>query len=62
VPDLLEAIIQPPGPVKEESQRNLMNMSPFGSKISKFKISTFWIPEIQFVPAEANASLFTSKF
>ena len=47
VPDLLESIIQPPGPVKEELRPILFKMDQFGSKISKIKVSTFWIPEIR---------------
>ena len=46
VPDLLEAITQPPGLVKEELQRILFKMGQSGSKISNIKASIFWIPEI----------------
>ena len=54
VPDLLEAIIQPPDPVKDELRPNLFKTTQFdpkwpklGKKIQKIKVSTFWIPEIQ---------------
>ena len=46
VPDLLEAIMRPTDPVKEELRQNLFKMTQFGSKITKIKVSTFWIPEI----------------
>ena len=62
VPDLLEAIIQPPGLVKEELRPILFKMSKVYSKIKKFKVSAFWIPETEVFPPEANASLLTSKF
>ena len=45
VPDLLEAIMRPTDPVKEELRRKFMKMDQFGSKLSKIKVSTFWIPE-----------------
>ena len=51
VPDLLEAIIQPEDPVKEELQRKLFKITQFGSKIMKMRVSKFWIPEIQSFPA-----------
>ena len=46
VPDLLEAILRPTCPVKEELRPILFKMSQFASKITKIKVSTFWIPEI----------------
>ena len=51
VPDLLESIIQPPGRVREELRPILFKMTRFGSKLTKIKVSTFWIPEIQSFPA-----------
>ena len=51
VPDLLEAIMKPTDPVKEELRPNLHKINQFESKITKFKVSTFWIPEIQSFPA-----------
>ena len=54
VPDLLESIIQPPDPVKDELRQKLFKTIQFdpkwsksGQKIKKIKVSTFWIPEIQ---------------
>ena len=41
IPDLLEAIMRPTDPVNKELWRILMKMHQFGSKISKFKVSTF---------------------
>ena len=46
VPDLLEAIIQPPEHVKDELRRKLFKTIQIGSKIKKMRVSTFWIPEI----------------
>ena len=44
--DLLEPILRLADPTKEEFRRIFMKMIQFGSKISKIKVSTFWIPEI----------------
>ena len=46
VPALLEAIMRPTRLVKEELRQNLFKMTQFGSKITKIKVSIFWIPEI----------------
>ena len=61
VPDLLEATIQPPGLVKEELRPILFKTIQFGSqmtkirsKISKIRVPTFWIPEIQSFPARGQ--------
>ena len=51
VPDLLEPIIQPTDPVKEELREKLFKITQFGSKIKKMRVSKFWIPEIQNFPA-----------
>ena len=51
VPDLLEAIMRPTCLVKEELRQNLMNMNKFRPKITKIKVSTFWIPETRCFPA-----------
>ena len=61
--DLLELIMRPTDPVKEELLRNLMNMDQFGSKIkTKIKVSTsgFWKSDV--FPLEANACLLASRF
>ena len=54
VPDLLEAIIQPTGLVKEELRQILLKITQLGSKITKIKsqitkikVSKFWILEIR---------------
>ena len=41
VPDLLEAIIQPPGPVKDELRQKLSQIDQFGSKITEIRVCTF---------------------
>ena len=41
VPDLLESIIQPTDPVKEELRQKLFKMTQFGSKIKKIRVCTF---------------------
>ena len=51
VPDLLEAIMRPIDPVKEELRQNLFKMTQFRANILKIKVSTFWIPEIRSFPA-----------
>ena len=51
VPDLLEAIMRPTDPVKEELRQNLLKMTKFRSKITKIKVSTFRIPGIRCFPA-----------
>ena len=51
VPDLLEAIMRPKDPVKEELRQKLFKIDQFGSKIKKMRVSKFWIPEIQNFPA-----------
>ena len=41
VPDLLEAIIQPTDPVKEELRQKLFKMIQFGPEITKIRVCTF---------------------
>ena len=41
VPDLLEAIMRPRGPVKEELRQKLSKIDQFGSKIKKIRVCTF---------------------
>ena len=63
VPDLLESIIRPTDPVKEELRQKLSKMTQFESEIKKMMVSKFWIPEIKNnFPPEANASLLASRF
>ena len=57
VPDLLESIMRPPGPVKDELRQKLFKIDQFGSKITKMRIWKFWIPEIQSVPAGGQHNL-----
>ena len=46
VPDLLKSIMRPTDHVKEELRPILFKLSQFRPKITKIKVSTFWIPEI----------------
>ena len=46
VPDLLKAIMRPTDPVKEELRPILSKFAQFRPKITKIRVSTFWIPEI----------------
>ena len=57
MPDLLEAIIQPTDPVKDEFWQKLFKMIQFASKIKKMRVSNFWIPEIQSFPAGGQHNL-----
>ena len=47
VPDLLEAIMRPTDPVKEELQQKLSKIDQISSKIKKMRVSKFWIPEFR---------------
>ena len=55
--DLLEAIMRPTDPVKEELRQKLFKMTQFESKITKMRVSKFWIPEIQNFPAGGQHNL-----
>ena len=55
--DLLESIMKPTDPVKGELRQKLFKMDNFKPKITKFKVSTFWIPEIRSFPAGGQHSL-----
>ena len=57
VPDLLEAIMRPTDPVKDELRQKLSKIDQFGSKITKVRVSKFWIPEIQSFPAGGQHNL-----
>ena len=46
VPDLLEAIMRPTDPIKEELRQKTKKMVQFRPQIQKISVSTFWIPEI----------------
>ena len=41
VPDLLESIMRPPGPAKEELRQKLSKIDQFESKITKIRVCTF---------------------
>ena len=49
--DLLESIMMPKLFLKEELRHFFFKLIQFGSKISKIRVSTFWIPELQSFPA-----------
>ena len=55
--DLLESIMRPTHPVKEELRQKLFKMIQFESKITKMRVSTFWIPEIPSFPAGGQHNL-----
>ena len=57
VPDLLESIMRPPDPVKDELRQKLSNIDQFVSKIKKIRVSTFWTPEIRSFPAGGQQNL-----
>ena len=46
IPDLLESIMRPTDPVKEELRQKTVKMTQFRPNITKTRVSTFWIPEI----------------
>ena len=45
VPDLLESIMRPTDPVKEELRQKLSKIDQFGSKIKEKRVCTFRCPE-----------------
>ena len=57
VPDLLEAIMRPTDPAKEELRQKLSKIDQFGSKIKKIRVCTFQmsgkIPDSTNVASEA---------
>ena len=62
VPDLLESVMKPTDPVKEELRPNLITLKQFGSNMPKSKVSTFWTRKSQVFLPVADASLLASKF
>ena len=57
VPDLLEAIMRPIDPVKEELRQKLFKMTQISSKIPKMRVSKFWIPEFRSFRAAGQHNL-----
>ena len=51
VPDLLESIMKPTDPVKEELRQKLFKITQISPKTQKMRVSKFWIPEFQNFPA-----------
>ena len=43
VPDLLESIMRPTEPAKEELRRILFKMNEYRPEITKIRVSTFWV-------------------
>ena len=66
VPDLLESIMRPPDPVKDELRQKLFKMGQFGAKIKKIKVCTFQmsrkIPDSTNVAFEAVISMVPPPF
>ena len=60
--DLLESIMRPTDPVKDELRQKLFKITKIASKINKMRVSKFWIPEIQSFPAGGQHNFLTSKF
>ena len=56
-PDLVESIMRPTDPVKEELRQKLSKMTQISSNIKKMRVSKFWIPEIQNFPAGGQHNL-----
>ena len=56
VTNLLEAIMRPTDPVKEELRQKLSKINQFGSKIKKMRVSNFGFRNSKIFPPEANAS------
>ena len=54
IPDLLEAIMRPTDPVKEELRQKLSKIDQFGSKIKKIRVCTFQMSGK--IPDSANAA------
>ena len=61
-PDLLESIMRPTDPVKDELRQKLSKFDQFGSKIKKMRVSNIGFRKSKIFPPEANASLLASKF
>ena len=62
VPDLLEAIMRPTDPVKDELRQKMFKMTQISTKIKKMRVSKFWIPEFRSFRAAGQHSLLTSRF
>ena len=62
VPDLLESIMRPTDPGKEELRQKLVKISQNSSKIKKMKVSTFGFRKTKVFPPEANTTFSPSRF
>ena len=54
MPDLLESIMKPTDPVKEELRQKLSKIDQFGSKITKIRVCTFQMSGK--IPVSANVA------
>ena len=57
VPDLLESIMRPTDPVKEELRQKLCKIDQFDAQITKMRVSKFWIPEFRSFRAAGQHNL-----
>ena len=62
VPDLLESIIQPPGPVKEELRQKLFKITQFESRIERVRVSTFGFRNSEVFAPQANTTFSPCRF
>ena len=62
VSDLLEAIIQPPGLVKEELRQKLFKIDKFRPAIIKSRLQLFGFRKSKVFPLEANTTFSPTKF
>ena len=65
VPDLVESIMRPTDPAKEELRRILFKMRQYGPDIIKIRVSTFWMSgkmEKSRIPAERCLQEQSSSF
>ena len=60
VPDLLESIMRPTDPVKEELRQKLSKIDQFGSKITKIRVCTFQMSGK--IPDSANVAFEEALF
>ena len=56
-PDLLEAIMRPTYPIKDELRQKLFKIDQFGSNIKEMRVSKFWTPELRNFPAGGQHNL-----
>ena len=62
MPDLLESIMMPTDPVKDELRQKLFKMTQLGSKIKKMKVSAFGFRNSKVFAPQANTTFSPSRF